>query len=318
MSKRSHSQRSSLKQNSGYEVIHSESFSNKSEATSILDLLEEFYIKKYDSYTNGYNMTFGGYTNRGFKYTEEQKKQMSLSRLGRKGTALTEERKQQHSSLMKLKWQTPEYRVIREAIITSPEHIKKRKECVTGNKNGMYGKTHSIESKQKMSESRFGEKNYWFGKQKSDVTRSKIKNAMFKYHRKNNITMETRKKISEGCSTPVSRYTQTGDYIDTFNSITKAGEFIGIDASCITKCCKGKRGSAGGYKWAYADLVISNNILADLNGDWITTAEAVQLTGRSRNVLYYHIKHHGVPKKNIGRKILIERKALIDLFKIEK
>ena len=42
-----------------------------------------------------------------------------------------------------------------------------------------------------------------------------------------------------------------------FKSSTEAGKTLSIDSSSITKCCKGKRETAGGYVWRYADEQIS-------------------------------------------------------------
>lgn len=38
-----------------------------------------------------------------------------------------------------------------------------------------------------------------------------------------------------------------------FKTIKAAADYYGIDPSAITKCCKGKYKSAGGYKWAYKE-----------------------------------------------------------------
>ena len=46
---------------------------------AMLDLLEEMYIKKYDSYNNGYNLTSGGLTNRDISNQTKQK----LSEIGK-------------------------------------------------------------------------------------------------------------------------------------------------------------------------------------------------------------------------------------------
>lgn len=110
-----------------YEVIHEIDLNIGKDTTLELDALEEFYIDLFGSYQEGYNMTYGGYTNRGFKYSDEQKRQMSLTRKGRKGIPATEEQKLNHSLLMRSKWQTPEYRAIREEISRSPEHIQRKK-----------------------------------------------------------------------------------------------------------------------------------------------------------------------------------------------
>ena len=37
-----------------------------------------------------------------------------------------------------------------------------------------------------------------------------------------------------------------------YSSSREASRLLSIDNSCITKCCKGKRQTAGGYHWRYA------------------------------------------------------------------
>lgn len=304
-----------------YEIIETRVFKSKLEATKKLDELEEHYINKYNSYKKGYNMTYGGYTNRGFKYSEEQKRKMSISRIGKKHPPLSEEQKNQHSELMKLKWQSEQYRSIRAKINESEEHKLKHSESVRGEKNGMFGKAHTLESKTKMSQSRFGDKNYWFNKEKGIDYREKISIGKKAHHQAHPVSKETRDRISTKCSVSVEQYSISGDFINSFKSITDAGEKLRIDSSCITKCCKNKRATAGGYKWKYAYI---NNITEDIDetnkisGDWITTREAIELTGKCRNVLYYHIKVHGVPKVVCGRKIKIHKQSLIELLEINK
>lgn len=39
----------------------------------------------------------------------------------------------------------------------------------------------------------------------------------------------------------------------TFDCAKRAGEELGIDRSAITKVCKGKRNTVGGFHWKYAD-----------------------------------------------------------------
>lgn len=45
-----------------------------------------------------------------------------------------------------------------------------------------------------------------------------------------------------------------GNIIEKYNSISQASILNELDSSSITKCCKGKRGSAGGYAWKYAKV----------------------------------------------------------------
>ena len=62
---------------------------------NVLNKLEERYIKSYDSFNNGYNMTTGGLNKR---YSEESKRKMSKSSKGRttwmKGKTHTKEAKE--------------------------------------------------------------------------------------------------------------------------------------------------------------------------------------------------------------------------------
>jgi len=46
--------------------------------------LEKYYIKKYDSYNNGYNMTKGGQATEGFFPSKKTREKMRLARLGKK------------------------------------------------------------------------------------------------------------------------------------------------------------------------------------------------------------------------------------------
>lgn len=52
-------------------------------------------------------------------------------------------------------------------------------------------------------------------------------------------------------SRQVNQYDKNNNFIKMWESITKASKELKIDGSGITKCCKGKRNFAGGYKWKY-------------------------------------------------------------------
>lgn len=129
-----------------YEVIERIKFNCSFDATLKLDELESFYIEKYDSYTNGYNMTLGGYTTRGFKFTEEQRAKMSQARIGKPGTPRTLEEKEAQSVRMKALYKDPKWREWRREIDSDKEHRKRLSLSLKGEKNGMFGKKHSQES----------------------------------------------------------------------------------------------------------------------------------------------------------------------------
>jgi len=298
-----------------YEILFEGRFDTKEEATLKLDELEEYYITIFDTYRNGYNMTFGGYTSRGFTFTEEQKREMSLARTGRKTRPKTDEEKAEHSALMKRKWQEEGYKKLQAEIKKSEDHKRKVSDSLSGEKNGMYGKRHTQAAREKMSVSRMGEKNFWYGKQKSDEYKDHIRQSSIKYHESHSVSEETKQRISKSISVPVCQYSTKGEFIREFESATIAGKEIEIDASCIIKCCKGKRKSAGGFAWKYMNEPTFETAAPIDPNVWIDIAEAIKLTQLDRNVIYYHIKHHGVPILRNGRRIKIHKTSLMAIVK---
>ena len=91
-----------------------------------LKIMENFFIKEYDSFNNGYNSTLGGDGCLGIKMSEENKLKMSLKHKGKK---------------------------------LSPEHIEVLREKgkkLVGNKNPMFGTKLTDEHKEKISKSSKG------------------------------------------------------------------------------------------------------------------------------------------------------------------
>ena len=65
---------------------------------------------------------------------------------------------------------------------------------------------------------------------------------------------ETKKKIRENTpSKSVLQYSKTGEFIAEYPSIGEAERQTGYSQSSISKCCKGKRKSTGGYIWKYKE-----------------------------------------------------------------
>ena len=53
---------------------------------------------------------------------------------------------------------------------------------------------------------------------------------------------------------PVIQYDKKGNRLYRHNSIMDAARATGVPHSNIHRCCKTYRGTAGGYKWLYADI----------------------------------------------------------------
>lgn len=77
-------------ENFTYDILFKEDFDDDQIASTTLDKWEKYYIDKYDTFNNGYNLTIGGLGVRGYKWTEESKRKLSELR---KGKPLSEEHK---------------------------------------------------------------------------------------------------------------------------------------------------------------------------------------------------------------------------------
>lgn len=105
-----------------------------------------------------------------------------------------------------------------------------------GGADGWLGKTHSEESKKKISEAKKGVK----------------------------LSEEHKRRISEaqtGCKRPhpkakipICQYDLNGNFIRDWDSAKDASIGLDTPANCITKVCKGKGKTSGGYIWKYKQL----------------------------------------------------------------
>ena len=158
-----------------YEVLVTVDLDDEQELKQKLDFFERFYIRKYHTYENGYNLTLGGGGVLGCTHTvsEEAKQKISEKLKGRviseewrlknseahKGCTFSEEHKQKISEAGKGRTFSDEVRrKISEAQkgrkkgAMSEEQKKKISETLKGRKKGAL----SEETKQKISESKKG------------------------------------------------------------------------------------------------------------------------------------------------------------------
>ena len=119
--------------------------------------------------------------------------------------------------------------------------IKKKSDNTKGENNPMYGKHHTKEMKEKIT---------------NNKERSKKISKSLKGH---SVSDESREKISKnhadvsGSNHPrarkIAQYNLNEELIKIWNCISQAEKELGI--SHISNCCNGKRKTAGGFKWKY-------------------------------------------------------------------
>ena len=128
---------------------------------------------------------------------------------------------------------------------------------IHGEKNPHYGKKHSEETKQLLSELAKGRKI-------SEETKEKISTTLKAQNRTPwnkgaKLSEEHKEKILKGLTIslenrkkPVEQYDLQGNFIKLWPSATEAGRYFGIQGAHITDCCNGKRGKCAEFLWKFA------------------------------------------------------------------
>lgn len=295
-----------------YEVLCRFEFATAKEAQEKLDELEEYYIKEFDTYRHGYNMTYGGYTTTGMKASEETRLKLSRILKGKKKPPLSEEQKKAHSERMKELYADPEWKAKRLLVDRSMETRSKRGEKVKGEKNGMFGKIHTLEARTQMSKARKGVKNCNYAKTFSDETRRKLSESAL---RRKPMSQQSKEKIKINVGVAVCQYSIGGEFIAEYPTAKIAAQAIGKESSCILKCCKGQRGVAYGFKWKYKDAPLLELDSLD-RSTWIPISEAIELSGHKSVVLYYHMDViKDIPYKQHGRRRYLHKPSILSIFK---
>lgn len=183
----------------------------------MLDKIETKYINFYDSCNvdKGYNIECGGNANKCL--SDETKQKIRDARMGMKAT---------------------------------DETRKKMSESRIGDKNPMYGQTHSEEARIKMSEAKKGKP----GHPRSDYQKECARLANLGKE----VSEETRRKISEENkgNVPYNKNLRPVYCVELnklFENASSACKELKIRSGNIINCCEHTRKTCGGYRWMYAD-----------------------------------------------------------------
>lgn len=71
--------------------------------------------------------------------------------------------------------------------------------------------------------------------------------------RYNNNYGTRNERVGDSQSKPIFQYSKSGDFIREWKSAHEVERVLGIDQGNISKCCKGKLKSAGGFVWKYKE-----------------------------------------------------------------
>lgn len=111
------------------------------------------------------------------------------------------------------------------------------------------GFKHTEESKKSMSNNKkgkyTGEDNHFYGKKHTEATKEKMRLA---WKTTRIMTEEQKEKLRKAHVTKQVINLDTGDI---FNSCKEAGASINVNPTQITRVCKGRSKTSGGYHWMY-------------------------------------------------------------------
>lgn len=123
------------------------------------------------------------------------------------------------------------------------------------------GKTMSDETKAKISHANRGKPSHNKGKPMSLEQKMKLSgvgNGMYGKHHTESAKVkmsQQRKGVNNPRACSVVQMTKNGDIIRVWDYIKQAALELGLHQSDISKCCKGKLKSTGGFAWEYKSEV---------------------------------------------------------------
>ena len=160
-------------ENFEYTVLIKITGDNPEEVKSYLNILEEGFIKMYDSFKNGYNSNTGGDSR---ILSEESRKILSEAHKGQvshmKGKHLSEEAKQKLSESLKGR------KAWNKGIPISEEQKRKLSDAKKGKPSGRKGIKLNDEWRKKLSEAHKGQIPWIKGKKLSEETRQKMSESL--------------------------------------------------------------------------------------------------------------------------------------------
>lgn len=205
-----------------------------------LNLREKYYIKKYNSIKDGYNMTEGGdgrTTINREKVREYWEKGLSLSEIASKMNS-------HYSNISD---------ILKSLKIYDKDEIEKRRKILIANKQSQ-GKVFQYNEKGiKISEfSSLAEAGVKNNIRKDGIAYACAHQTGYKgyFWVREGDPLPNFRKIKQDGPHAVVQFTLDNKFIKIYNTRIDAARSVGkSDGSCINKCCQGKQKTAYGYIW---------------------------------------------------------------------
>ena len=219
-----------------FEEVISIKSKNKEILNFILNILEIFYIKKFDSYNKGYNCTLGGEGTIGRIVSEENRMNLRNSHLGHKHT---EEQKEKIGAA--LKGRNRDHEMIIKAA------LKRRKPILQYSLDGEF--VQEYEGPTLIEGIHAAGVIYCC---KNHLVQSQ--GYIWKYKESEDFPLKIEvKRTFHLKGRPVYQYTKQGEFVNKYNSINEASGMTDIKSSAIRNNLSGQSKSAGGYVWSYEE-----------------------------------------------------------------
>jgi group I intron endonuclease len=179
----------------GKENFTKEIICDNVEDVETLKKLEKFYIEKFNSYNDGYNLTTGGDGAIGYRYTEEQKIKLKKAQLDSYSSPAGIKRREEISARVRLFRHSEKTKTQMALIKTGLKHkqesidkmsaikkgVKQTPESIEARRAAMMGHEVSQETKEKIKNSLkgkyTGEKSSFWGRHHTQETKEKIGKA---------------------------------------------------------------------------------------------------------------------------------------------
>lgn len=127
-----------------------------------------------------------------------------------------------------------------------------RKLRYSGKNHNRYGTHLSEETKKKIRDAQIGKP------RKSDSCKKMSESAKKRWSSDNVLEREHLKVLNSGKNSPKAKAVRCIETGKIYSTITEASKNAHIDNSCIVRCCKGNRNTAGGYHWKYVKAVVDD------------------------------------------------------------